>query len=207
MNTPDLREWLLTNGLGSFASGTISDARTRTYHGWLVAALHPPDQRTLLLSHLEASLEIAGQVFALGTNFWTDDKIDPWGYQFLQSFQSNPIPTWIWGTEEWQLSRQLTMPDGREDMGYGASSISEETDHASSVIDPSLLPEDKGQGIKDTAESKIQNSTSKMFQRILGLKATTDYRRSRFSSHSETILPAFVFSDSWDTPSILAGVS
>lgn len=113
MQTPDLREWLLTNGLGSFASGTICDARTRTYHGWLVAALHPPEQRTLLLSHLEASLEIAGQVFALGTNFWMGKKIDPWGYRLLQSFERNPMPTWVWGTEEWQLRRQLVMPEGR----------------------------------------------------------------------------------------------
>ena len=57
----DTREWLLTNGLGSFASGTVSDARTRTYHGWLIAALAPPSGRTLLLSHLEASL-ISGKV-------------------------------------------------------------------------------------------------------------------------------------------------
>jgi len=42
----DTREWLLTNGLGSFASGTGSDART--YHGWLIAALDPPSRRTLL---------------------------------------------------------------------------------------------------------------------------------------------------------------
>jgi len=65
----DRREWLLTNGLGSFASGTVSDARTH-YHGWLIAALDPPSRRTLLLSHLDASLEVAGLVVALGTNFW-----------------------------------------------------------------------------------------------------------------------------------------
>ena len=38
MEQLDTAEWLLTNGLGSFASGTVSDARTRTYHGWLMAA-------------------------------------------------------------------------------------------------------------------------------------------------------------------------
>ena len=63
MDNLDTREWLLTNGLGSFASGTVCDARTRTYHGWLIAALEPPSQRTLLLSHLEASLEVGGRVW------------------------------------------------------------------------------------------------------------------------------------------------
>ncbi|HEY9906736.1 MAG TPA: amylo-alpha-1,6-glucosidase [Thermosynechococcaceae cyanobacterium] len=106
----DTREWLLTNRFGSFASGTVSDARTRTYHGWLIAALEPPDRRTLLLSHLEASLEIAGQVFALGTNIWTARKIEPVGYEWLRSFTIDPDPLWVWAGEGWQLTRRIAMP-------------------------------------------------------------------------------------------------
>jgi len=113
MDKLDTREWLLTNGLGSFASGTVADARTRTYHGWLIAALVPPSQRKLLLSHLDASLEVAGQVVALGTNFWGSGKVDPTGFKLLRSFELNPVPTWVWGDNNWQLSRQLVMPDGK----------------------------------------------------------------------------------------------
>lgn len=112
MDSLDTREWLLTNGLGSFASGTVCDARTRSYHGWLIAALDPPHQRTLLLSHLEASLELAGQVFALGTNVWRGKKIDPLGYLLLRSFSPDPVPTWVWGKDDWELSRQIAMPYG-----------------------------------------------------------------------------------------------
>jgi 4-alpha-glucanotransferase len=113
MENLDTREWLLTNGLGSFASGTVCDARTRIYHGWLIAALDPPDRRTLLLSHLEASLELDGKNFALGTNFWTGNTVDPWGYRWLQSFHIDPVPTWVWGDDQtWQLSRQIVMPYG-----------------------------------------------------------------------------------------------
>ena len=43
-------EWLETNGLGSFASGTVSGANTRRYHGLLVASLHPPVDRFVMLS-------------------------------------------------------------------------------------------------------------------------------------------------------------
>ncbi|HBE19335.1 MAG TPA: amylo-alpha-1,6-glucosidase [Cyanobacteria bacterium UBA11149] len=115
MNKLDTREWLLTNGLGSMSSGTICDARTRTYHGWLIAALNPPGNRTLLLSHFDASLEIAGKIWALATNFWDSGKtIDPLGYQWLRSFEINPIPTWIWGSEDWQLTRAIQMPYGIE---------------------------------------------------------------------------------------------
>lgn len=113
----DTKEWLLTNGLGSFASGTVSDARTRTYHGWLFAATSPPSGRTLLLSHLEASLELPGRVIALGTNFWDSGQIEPKGYQLLRSFEINPVPKWIWGEDEWLLSRLLVMPYGLMEEG------------------------------------------------------------------------------------------
>ncbi|MEH2287211.1 amylo-alpha-1,6-glucosidase [Nostoc sp.] len=108
----DTREWLLTNGLGSFASGTVSDVRTRTYHGWLFAATNPPSGRTLLFSHLEASLEILGSVVALGTNVWGNGEIEPTGYEQLRRFDINPVPKWTWGQDNWQLTRQLVMPYG-----------------------------------------------------------------------------------------------
>ncbi|TBR58125.1 amylo-alpha-1,6-glucosidase [Westiellopsis prolifica IICB1] len=108
----DTREWLLTNGLGSFASGTVSDVRTRTYHGWLFAATNSPSGRTLLFSHLEASLELPKQVIALGTNFWGSGQIDPTGYEVLRHFDINPVPKWVWGQDDWQLTRQLVMPKG-----------------------------------------------------------------------------------------------
>ncbi len=108
----DTREWLLTNGLGSFASGTVSGARTRTYHGWLFAATNPPSGRTLLFSHLEASLEVLGSVVALGTNIWGNGQIERTGYKLLRSFEINPVPKWIWGQDNWQLTRELVMPYG-----------------------------------------------------------------------------------------------
>src|SRR5215470_18535110 len=62
------REWLVTNGIGGFASGTIAGLLTRRYHGLLVAALKPPLGRTLLVAALEESLECQGQTRSLGTN-------------------------------------------------------------------------------------------------------------------------------------------
>ncbi|MBE9225582.1 glycogen debranching enzyme N-terminal domain-containing protein, partial [Phormidium sp. LEGE 05292] len=117
MESLDRREWLLTNGLGSFACGTVCDARTRTYHGWLIAALDPPSERTLLLSHLEATLEIGGKTWELGTNFWSSGKVAPLGYRLLRSFTIDPIPTWVWSEENWQLTRQLEMPQNFPKVG------------------------------------------------------------------------------------------
>ncbi len=126
MDDLDTREWLVTNGLGSFACGTVSDARTRTYHGWLIAALAPPSQRMLLLSHLDASLEVAAKVVALSTNFWGSGTVEPTGFKLLQSFEVEPVPTWVWGEDNWQLSRKLIMPyglaQGREDLAQESKS-------------------------------------------------------------------------------------
>ncbi|HEY9697291.1 MAG TPA: amylo-alpha-1,6-glucosidase [Trichocoleus sp.] len=131
MNQRDTREWLLTNGLGSFASGTICDAHTRTYHGWLIAALEPPRQRTLLLSRLDASVEIAGQEFPLGVNYWTSGAISPQGDRLLQSFQPEPVPTWIWGQAHWQLCRRLFMPNGLLSSSSNESSSNESSSNKS----------------------------------------------------------------------------
>jgi 4-alpha-glucanotransferase len=120
MDTIDTREWLLTNGLGGFASGTVADVHTRTYHGWLFAALEPPGHRTLLLSRIDAAITIAGQTFELGTNFWKSGAIAPWGYKLLQSFTADPVPTWVWGNDQWQLTRQILMPHGLTEPDYGS---------------------------------------------------------------------------------------
>jgi len=50
------REWLVTNGLGGYASGTVAGPNTRRYHGYLTAALRPPVQRVLLLAELHVSV-------------------------------------------------------------------------------------------------------------------------------------------------------
>ncbi len=51
------REWLVINGIGGFASGTVSGNATRRYHGLLVAALKPPVGRTQAVAKLEETVE------------------------------------------------------------------------------------------------------------------------------------------------------
>jgi glycogen debranching enzyme len=53
LNQSETREWLVTNGIGGYASGTIAGLLTRRYHGLLVATLDPPLGRTLLLTKLD----------------------------------------------------------------------------------------------------------------------------------------------------------
>src|SRR3954469_9264378 len=60
-------EWLVTNGLGGYASGTVSGACTRRFHGLLIAALPAPLGRAIMLNHLNEELELpGGRVVRLG---------------------------------------------------------------------------------------------------------------------------------------------
>ena len=54
------REWLVTNGLGGYASGTIAGVITRRYHGYLIAALPAPLGRMVMLSHIAVQVRYPG---------------------------------------------------------------------------------------------------------------------------------------------------
>ncbi len=78
------REWLVTNGLGGYASGSVVGATTRSYHGLLVAALHPPVERLVFVTKIDEELTLpAGNVYTLGVNEYQDGTIDPQGATYL----------------------------------------------------------------------------------------------------------------------------
>jgi predicted glycogen debranching enzyme len=107
------REWLVTNGLGGFASGTAAGACTRRYHGLLVAALKPPVERTVLVAKLEAEARYDGASFALTSNEYGDGTIDPRGFENLGSFSLDGLtPVWRWVLGDAVLEQRLTMIHG-----------------------------------------------------------------------------------------------
>ncbi|MEO1652990.1 MAG: glycogen debranching enzyme N-terminal domain-containing protein, partial [Bacteroidota bacterium] len=85
------KEWLLSNGLGGFASSTICGQNTRRYHGLLVPSLKPPTQRLVAVSKVEERVAIDGAWQALSTNQYPG-VIHPSGYQHLESFSRFPFP-------------------------------------------------------------------------------------------------------------------
>ncbi len=78
------REWLVTNGLGGYAAGSLVGATTRCYHGLLVAALHPPVERTVLVTKIDEEVTLpSGEVLKLGVNEYQEGILDPQGYHYL----------------------------------------------------------------------------------------------------------------------------
>ncbi len=109
------REWLVTNGLGGYAAGSLVGATTRSYHGLLVAALKPPVERMVLVSKCDEEVQLPdGKVLKLGVNEFQDGTIEPQGYQHLDSFTlQGDIPCF-----RYQITDQLTL-EKRVWMEYG----------------------------------------------------------------------------------------
>jgi predicted glycogen debranching enzyme len=105
------REWLETNGLGGFSSGTVAGANTRRYHGLLTAALNPPGGRMLLLSKLEETLVLGERRIDLSTNEY-DGAVHPNGYLYLSAFRLDPFPTFTFEAEGVKLEKSLFMLAG-----------------------------------------------------------------------------------------------
>jgi hypothetical protein len=87
-------EWLETDGLGGFASGTVSGVRTRRYHGLLVPATMPPAGRTVLVNGFEAWVELSGATFAISSQRYNPDVFYPNGVDRLSSCRLEPWPIW-----------------------------------------------------------------------------------------------------------------
>ena len=103
------REWLVTNGIGGYASSTIAGMNTRRYHGLLVAATAPPLGRLVLLSQLEDILVVDGTRFSLCTNLYAGDVVAPHGYLHLIDFRLDPNPVFTYGHGEWRVTKKIWM--------------------------------------------------------------------------------------------------
>ena len=99
----DSREWLESDGLGGFASGTVSGIRTRRYHAILLAATAPPSGRMVLVNGFEAWIESDGHNVAITSQRYANDFVCQDGADHIREFKIDPWPRWIYA-----------LPDGRE---------------------------------------------------------------------------------------------
>ena len=79
-------EWLVTNGLGGYACGTVALANTRRYHGFLMASLAPPVQRTLLVAKVDIGVEYLDRRVDITANEFAGGTVSPRGFAQLESF-------------------------------------------------------------------------------------------------------------------------
>jgi len=106
------REWLVTNGLGGFASGTVAGVMTRRYHGLLIAALPGPLGRTVMLSHLaEQARTRDGRRFEVGGRERSTYTADALGTGYLVEFRlEGGLPVWRYDVEGIVLEKRVFLP-------------------------------------------------------------------------------------------------
>ncbi len=113
LDAAEAREWIVTNGIGGFASGTIAGCLTRRYHGLLIAALQPPVGRTQLVAGLDEIVRYAGAEYPLATHQWASGAVDPKGFLNIQSFRLEGMtPVWTFALADALLEKRILMRQG-----------------------------------------------------------------------------------------------
>ena len=106
------REWLLTNGLGGFAMGTVSGVETRRYHGLLVAAIHPPADRMVLLAAVDAFAEADGNPIGFSSHQYPG-AVFPEGYHYLREFKvQGNVAEWHFRAGAVKVLRRVALHSG-----------------------------------------------------------------------------------------------
>src|SRR5438270_7358945 len=113
-------EWIITNGLGGYASGTVGGPNTRRFHGWLIAALSAPHGRMMMLNRLRERLIVGEKEYTLDCDDLvhahdpqkdgTSDPISP----FLKAFRLDcGLPVWTYGIGDVVLEKRVCMIHGQ----------------------------------------------------------------------------------------------
>ena len=107
------REWLCTNGLGGFASGTVAGVPTRRYHGLLVAALTPPVGRTVTVTGVHERVTYDGTTYELAAARWADGTVAPDGFRLIERFYlDGTTPVWHYACADALIEKRVWMEPG-----------------------------------------------------------------------------------------------
>jgi len=113
LEAAESREWLVSNGIGGYASGTIAGGMTRRYHGLLIAALQPPVGRMHLVAALHEIVRCDGAEFALATHLWASGAVEPKGFQHIEGFRlDGTTPVWTYAPGDARLEKRVWMQQG-----------------------------------------------------------------------------------------------
>jgi predicted glycogen debranching enzyme len=105
------REWIVTNGLGGYASGTIAGAVTRRYHGLLIAALPAPLGRVVMWNHVSEFLRVGDDdVISLGGEERAGGQLALHGAEHLREFRlEDGLPVWVYQVRDTVLEKRVIL--------------------------------------------------------------------------------------------------
>ena len=109
------REWILTNGLGGYASSTVLGINTRKYHGLLIAPITPPARRYLILSKVDESIKIGEKEYQFFSNI--GKTYISKGYEYQTSFEKDILPKFTYEIEDVKIEKTICMEHGKNTVG------------------------------------------------------------------------------------------
>lgn len=148
------REWLETNGIGGFASGTVAGVNTRRYHSLLIAATVPPLGRVVMVSQIFETLSFDGKHHELGTAQYPG-TVHPRGYEHLAAFRLDPCPTWVYRIGDIVLEKSIMAIHG-ENTTVVSYFLREAPGRVQLTLRPALACRDYHQLRKETPEARAE---------------------------------------------------
>ena len=107
------KEWLETNGLGSYAMGTIVGVNTRRYHSLFTVSAGQASGRMVMVNRMEESVLINGRRIECSCQEYPG-TISPQGHLYLESFSYEPFPRWVYSIEDLKIQKTFFMRSGEE---------------------------------------------------------------------------------------------
>jgi glycogen debranching enzyme len=115
LEVAERREWLVTNGRGGYAMGTVAGTLTRRYHGLLIAALDPPVARRLVVPSVQFEVRYRGANYALATNRWASGVRAPQGWELIDAFAvRDGVPSWTYAVGDALVEVEIAMEYGAD---------------------------------------------------------------------------------------------
>ena len=160
-----MKEWIITNGIGGFASSTdYGGMNTRKYHGLLIASIEPPNNRRLILSKLDESIEINGKKTILYTNEANKEISE--GYKKQIGFEKEIIPIYTYKVSKVIIEKSICMLHGKNAVAVVYRIVNQKA-KTKFYITPIVNNRD--------FHSLSKNSKSKYVQKVYDDKAEIDF--------------------------------
>lgn len=106
------REWVVTNGIGGYAGSSIIGAHTRKHNGMLIASLHAPVERYMVLSKINEELKVGEQEYSFATNQRPGGNNEE-GQRYLQRFSYDYVPEFIYYAGGIFVTKTISMQHGK----------------------------------------------------------------------------------------------